>query len=107
MKDFVELRLPELTLEIGKSRWFVQAVNTINCYWYCLLSDGSNELIAPMANTVDDTYIFNTRLEALNASMKFYELHNKNYPYIDEWQTEIKGEQVPSSQIESQPMVFE
>ena len=106
MKNFAVLRLPEPTLAIGKSTWIVQAVNTINSYWYCLLSDGSNELVAPTADTANETFVFNTRLEALNASIKFYDLHNQNYPYIDEWQTEVKGEQVPSSQIESQTMVF-
>ena len=106
MKDFAELRLPELTLEIGKSNWMVQAANTINCYWYCLMSDGSNELVAPVPDTATDTYVFNTRLEAFSASIKFYELHNQDYPHIDEWQKEVKGDGQVMKQHESQTMVF-
>ena len=107
MKSFAELRLPESTRAIGKNEWLVQVEHTINSYWYCLLSDGSNELIAPMANTVTDTYTFNTLLEAFSVSIAFYELHNKDYPYIVEFQKEkYKNIPVPGSQLKSQPMVF-
>lgn len=103
MKNFTELDLPERN--VGQNTWLVQASKMINCLWYCLLSDGSNELVAPFGDTKTDTFTFNTRIEALRASRHFYDLHNKRYPYIDEWHKEVRDGQT-SSQIESQVMRF-
>ena len=107
MEDFAKLKSPTQNLSIGKATWLVETKKTINCYWYCLLSDGSNELIAPFANTETDTYIFDTKLEAYCASMAYYHSHGHGYPYFDEYEKERKVENVVStSQHESQVMRF-
>ena len=105
MSDFKELGKPLLEHSHARQpeRWFVTATDH-----RFLVNDGRT--LAGAAARVGDNekLYFGSETEAYFYSAKYYVLHQKEYPYGDEWQASADDNKTStmSTEIESEVMQF-
>ena len=105
MSDFKELGKPLLEHSHARQpeRWFVTATDH-----RFLVNDGRT-LAAAAARVGDNEKLyFSSEIEAYFYSAKYYVLHQKEFPYHDEWYAveDITEQQALPTEIESEVMKF-
>lgn len=107
MCDFKELCEPQREyVPIAKPRlrrWYVTATDH-----RFLVNDGKSLSAAGATLEENEKLYFYNSIEAFFYSAKYYSLHQKEFPYHDEWQAAIDGNKpsaVPTG-IESKVMKF-
>lgn len=113
MSGFKELGVPEIeegnSIHVGK--WFVFVNDNYSKYidnHINFLHRDGRQMCELKSDTENDRIMFDTELDAFSASIDFYALHNKTYPWAKEFAELIKAEGYSvGSNDESQTMRFE